>query len=112
MKSAGPGFVVIYRWRLHPEREQSFVEAWSARTQQLRKSSGSLGSRLHRGGDGVWYAYAQWESAEHRQSAFAQPSDPALRAQMNAAVVETYPELILESVADYLVLTPAKNDDV
>jgi hypothetical protein len=28
MESSGPGFVVVYRWRLHPGKEHSFVEAW------------------------------------------------------------------------------------
>jgi len=53
-------FVVLYRWRLHRGREQAFVEAWSEVTRHLRETGGALGSRLHRGNDGLWYSYAQW----------------------------------------------------
>jgi heme-degrading monooxygenase HmoA len=102
MESCGPGFVVVYRWRLHPGKEHSFVEAWSAVTKHLLKASGSLGSRLHRGPDHIWYAYAQWESADARRRAFEEPGDAASRAQMSSAIAETFPELILECVADHL----------
>ena len=104
MSNHGPGFVVLYRWRLHPGLESSFVEAWSSITELLRDTGGSLGSRLHRGSDGIWYAYAQWASDEVRQRAFSLSVDPAASAQMRAAVAESYPELVLESVADFLVL--------
>ena len=104
MESGGPGFVVVYRWKLHPGKEHSFIEAWSAVTQHLLRASGSLGSRLHRGPDQIWYAYAQWESAEARRRAFEKPTDAALRAQMSSAIAETYPELILESVVDLLTV--------
>ena len=108
MESGGPGFVVIYRWRLHPGKEQSFVDAWSARTRQLLKTSGSLGSRLHRGPDHMWYAYAQWESADARRRAFEESEDAVLRAQMSSAIAETFPEMILESVADLLTVGTAE----
>ena len=36
-------------------------------TEALRVTGGSLGSRLHRGSDGIWYGYAQWPSEETRQ---------------------------------------------
>jgi quinol monooxygenase YgiN len=104
MESGGPGLVVVYRWRLHPGKEHAFVEAWSEVTKHLLKAGGSLGSRLHRGPDHTWYAYAQWKSADARQSAFEKPIDAAVRAQMNSAIAETYPELILESVVDLLTL--------
>ena len=104
MQDRGPGFVVLYRWRLHPGSEASFVAAWSRITERLRASAGSLGSRLHRGGDGLWYAYAQWPDDETRQRAFAQSLDAAAGAQMRAAIAESLPEVVLEPVADYLVL--------
>src|SRR5262245_3082183 len=74
MSGRGPGFVVLYRWRLHPGAEESFAEAWSRVTELLRSERGSLGSRLHRGSDGLWYGYAQWPSAAAREQAFAGPS--------------------------------------
>ena len=99
----GPVFVVLYRWRLHPGAEASFIEAWSRVTKLLRERAGSLGSRLHRGDDGLWYGYAQWPSAETRRRAFAQPVDPAAQAQMRAAIAETLPEVLLEPVSDFLL---------
>ena len=103
----GPGLVVMYRWRLHPGMEASFVESWSRVTELLRGRAGSLGSRLHRGNDGIWYGYAQWPSAEARQRAFSQALEPAASAQMRAAIAESFPEILLEPVADYLVLPNA-----
>lgn len=104
MTERSPGFIVLYRFRLHPGLEPSFVEAWSRRTEQLRTDGGSLGSRLHRGSDGIWYAYAQWPDEATRQRAFARTLDPAATAQMRAATAESFPDIVLESVADYLVL--------
>ena len=104
MSDRGLGFVVLYRWRLRAGLEPSFVEAWSRVTEALRTAGGSLGSRLHRGNDGIWYGYAQWPSDEVRQRAFSLALDPAARAQMRAAVAESLPEIVLESVSDYLVL--------
>jgi hypothetical protein len=89
--------------------ESSFVAAWSSVTAALRDRHGSLGSRLHRGADGLWYAYAQWPSAEARRRAFEAPLAPAARRDMDAAIAERFPEIVLEPVADYLVL-PGEND--
>jgi len=107
MPSAGPGFAVLYRWRLHPGAEQSFIAAWSRVSELLLTQHGSLGSRLHRGPDGWWYSYAQWPSAEARDKAFAaDPVDPEAARQMRHAIAERMPELALESVADFMVPLP------
>ena len=104
MSHRGPGFVVLYRWRLHPGQESSFIEAWSRMTELLRSAGGSLGSRLHRGSDGIWYGYAQWPDDEIRQRAFSRSLDPAANAQMRGAIAESLPEVVLESVSDFLIL--------
>jgi len=96
--------VVLYRWRLHPGSEAAFTEAWSRITVSLRRDAGSLGSRLHRGSDGLWYGYAQWPDDAVRQRAFAQSLDPEASAQMRAAIAESFPEVLLEPVSDLLVL--------
>lgn len=102
-----PSFIVLYRWRIRPGAEDGFIEGWSRITDLLR-SRGSLGSRLHRGSDGLWYGYAQWPSAEARTEAFAlAPVDSRARARMQAAIAESLPEILLEVVADYLA--PALN---
>lgn len=102
--SVGPGFVVLYRWRLHPGMETAFIAAWTRVSERLRETRGSLGSRLHRGEDGLWYSYAQWPSAQARDDAFAQaPVDAEASAQMARAIAERLPEIVLASVADLLV---------
>ena len=103
----GLGLVVLYRWRLHPGSEASFTEAWSRVTQSLRSHAGSLGSRLHRGSDGLWYGYAQWPNDEMRRRALAQPLDTDASAQLRAAIAESFPEVMLEPVSDFLVLPHA-----
>lgn len=106
--SIGPGLAVLYRWRLHPGKEAQFVSAWSRISELLLLERGSLGSRLHRGPDNIWYSYAQWPSAEARDRAFSLPSvDEAAGAEMRECIAERFPELVLESVADFMVL-PAR----
>jgi heme-degrading monooxygenase HmoA len=104
-----PRFAVIYRWRLLEGSEETFAAAWSRVSALLLSERGSLGSRLHRGPDGVWYSYAQWPSAEARARAFAAgPVDAEATRQMREAIVESFPEIILEPVVDYLVLPEAR----
>jgi len=103
--SIGPGFVVLYRWRLHPGKEQQFIAAWSRVSELLLTQRGSLGSRLHLAPDGTWYSYAQWPSAAAREHAFSLPAvDSESGATMREAIAESFPELVLQSVADYMVL--------
>lgn len=100
----GLGFCVIYRARVHPDKEALYVAAWSRLTTLLRMERGALGSRLHRGNDGLWYAYAQWPSAEVRAAAFALPSmDPSAEQDIRDSIVEYFPEIVLEPVEDQLV---------
>jgi len=70
----------------------------------LRAHGGSLGSRLHLGSDGIWYGYAQWPDDETRKRAFSRSLDPDAKAKMLSAIAESFPEVVLETVADYLVL--------
>jgi hypothetical protein len=104
---SGPGLVVLYRWRLHPGSEALFVEAWSRITESLRRHAGSLGSRLHRGSDGLWYGYAQWPDDAVRQRAFAHPLDPDARARMRDAIAESFPDVLLAPVSGFPVLPGA-----
>ena len=98
-----PGLVVLYRWRLKSGYEAQFEQAWTEVTKSLI-AKGSLGSRLHHGDNDIWYAYAQWPSAEVRQTAFESPSsvDDAIE-RMNDAVAERFPETVLEIAADFLI---------
>ncbi len=95
-------FVVLYRWRVNPELEDQFIESWSAITDYFVQHFDSLGSRLHRGDDGIWYAYAQWNTAEQRENAFLNAEIQASRVKMREAVAETLAETILDVQADFL----------
>ena len=86
MRTESPRIVVLYRWRIRPEMETAFVAAWSSITERLHAHHGSMGSRLHRGDDGLWYAYAQWPTAGHRERAFASAPDPETSAAFWAAI--------------------------
>lgn len=97
-------FAVIYRWRIKREFENQFVESWSEITEYIMKNFGTLGSRLHRGSDGLWYAYAQWKSAEERDYAFQNLPEMPVRERMKQAIEESFPEIKLEVIADFLIL--------
>jgi len=97
------GFVVLYRWRLHAGKEADFIAGWTRASERLRER-GSLGSRLHRGSDGLWYSYAQWPDVATRERAFAVPvADDAMDMRMRAAIAERLPDVELAPVADHLV---------
>lgn len=97
------GFAVIYRWRVTPEKESDFVQAWETVTRHIRDSKGGLGSRLHRVTDGTWLAYAQWPSRQAWEA--LQVSDLEMQTALRRfqdAIEERLEPLLLEPVADYL----------
>lgn len=98
-------FIALYRWRIDPELEKQFQDAWSAVTLHYRENYGSSGSRLHRGSDGLFYAYAIWPDNDARQSAFATQDEATIahRELMNSAIVEHCPEIVLETIADHII---------
>lgn len=103
-----PAFCAIYRWRLHPGSEAAFVAIWSTITHKLLTECGSLGSRLHRGPDDIWYSYTQWPSATAKAEGLALPAvAPEAWQQLRACIAESLPELILEPVSDFLQPLPA-----
>lgn len=60
-------YCVAYRFQLlsdNSETRRQFIEIWSGVTEFFRDDCGALGSRLHHGEDGAFYAYAQWPSLE------------------------------------------------
>jgi heme-degrading monooxygenase HmoA len=97
------GFVVIYRWRLHPGKEAQFRRAWERATPLLMRLHGALGSRLHQAEDGTWIAYAQWPSkAAWEKSRASDSVDIEARRVMLDAEMEAYPPILLTPVADFL----------
>ena len=105
MPSDACSFVVLYRWRIKPGLEDRFAAAWSEATQRLL-ALGSLGSRLHRGDDGLWYGYAQWPSAVVRANAFSAADDTEVALRMREAIEESLPEIVMTPVSDYLQPLP------
>lgn len=95
-------FCVIYRWRIKPELEEQFVESWSEITKVLIKDFAGKGSRLHRGEDNLFYAYAQWNSEEDRKKAFKNFPKTSVSEEMRKAIIESFPEIKLESISDFL----------
>ncbi len=95
-------FVVLYRWRIKSKSEKQFIEAWSEITDYYVKNFDSLGSRLHKGDDGIWYAYAQWKSAEQRENAFSDSPHISDREKMKEAIIESFPQVNLEIISDFL----------
>lgn len=58
-------YCVSYKFTLlsnNSETRRQFIEVWAGLTAFFRDSCGALGSRLHYGDDGFFYAYAQWPS--------------------------------------------------
>jgi heme-degrading monooxygenase HmoA len=110
MKESAAGFAVIYRWRLRPGMEGQFIDAWTRISALLLSQRGSLGSRLHRGPDNIWYSYAQWPSADAREAAFSAGSiDREAGELMHDAIAETFPEIVLDPVVDLMVQTNPAN---
>ncbi|WP_445178067.1 hypothetical protein [Pseudomonas sp. McL0111] len=94
---------VLYRWKLHAGKEEAFKEAWTSVSEQLIQR-GSLGSRLHRAADGLWYSYAAWPSIAHRDEAFnREPLDARALKVMSESIAQSYPEVVMEPVADLLL---------
>lgn len=86
-------FGVIYRWSISPDREKDFVDAWCELTTLIRDEHGGLGSRLHRGPDGVWFAYAQWPSEDlWKRAKVASERMLALRRTLSETAKELPPE--------------------
>ena len=103
--SAEAPALFLYRWRLRPGTEGAFVAAWADATRALLRA-GSLGSRLHRGDDGLWYGYAQWPGADLRDAAFETLGASSADARMRDCVAETLPAIALTPVADFLQPLP------
>jgi hypothetical protein len=99
--SADAPALFLYRWRLHAGMEDAFAAAWSDATRALLEH-GSLGSRLHRGDDGLWYGYAQWPDAARRESAFASLAWSSASARMRECIAESLTPVVLTPVADFL----------
>ena len=57
-------FAVIYEFEVLAGQEEEFISQWTRGTELIRAECGSLGSRLHREGNGRYLAYARWPSRD------------------------------------------------
>ena len=87
--------------------EAQFIESWSEITVFYRENFGSLGSRLHRGGDNLFYAYTQWPSAADREKAFTDAPRLEAGRKMKESIAETFDEIVLDVCGDFLFFPEA-----
>ena len=93
-------FVAVYGWRVDPEKEEQFRQAWHRGTELITRIYGSYGSRLHRDRDGRFVAYAEWPDEATWRAAVEQKmayDEPETRAAFLDAIADTpiEPEPIL-----------------
>lgn len=98
-------FIAVYRWRVKPGLEDSFVAAWHRGTVSITRIYGSYGSRMHRNENGDFIGYAQWprraawEVAE--KAHFAHDDHEAARDFRDA--IDTSETVLLMDVVDDLL---------
>jgi len=98
-------FAVLYRFKLAPDTEPAFREAWRAATHAIRERYGTSGSRLHRADDGELVAYAVWPDRATWEKAQTLPSaSPESGAAMRACMVGPVTATPLEVLDDLLVV--------
>lgn len=100
-------FAVIYRWRVIPGLEAQFEEGWAAGTAAIAKEFGGLGSRLHKAGEGLYIAYAQWPDKATLDKAMEtrmRHSDDEARRKYRESILEFETLAQGEVVADLLDL--------
>ena len=96
--------VYLYKWKIKSDKEKQFQDSWCFVTKELRDNANSLGSRLHKGSDGLWYGYAQWPDIDARDKVnIIHKEMEKARTQMRDAIEESYPYVVLHPVHDYLV---------
>jgi len=104
MDTPQTGFAVIYRFRVAAESEGPFINAWERMTELIRDHRGGRGSRLHRGDDGIFYAYAQWPDRATFDADTELPAEAApLLEVMREATLERPPTIYLTPIADLLL---------
>jgi hypothetical protein len=98
------GFAVIYRFKVSAESEGRFISAWERMTELVREHRGGRGSRLHRGDDGIIYAYAQWPDRATFDADTELPAEAApLLEAVSGATLERLPTIYLTPIADLLL---------
>ncbi|MDX1454836.1 MAG: hypothetical protein R3217_05195 [Gammaproteobacteria bacterium] len=82
-------FVVVYRWKLIPGREDEFREAWQALTDMYIQLRGQQDGKLRHVEADIWEAEATWMDQDSYLMAHERGIlDPDLANRMNAAIKE------------------------
>lgn len=97
-------FTVLYSWKIKSGFEEQFIAGWEEITEYHLENSDSLGSRLLRGNDGKFYAYAQWKSNEQRIKAFKNSPELIGGEKMREAVEKRFEPIEFETLSDFLKL--------
>ena len=72
-------------------------------TEEIYRTYGGLGARLHKAEDGTWVAYTQWLDKQTWETAQQGPAaDSEARAMMQESIALRYPKLRLEVLDDLL----------
>lgn len=101
-------FIAAYWWKVHPGKEEQFRAAWCRGTELIRKTYGSLGSRLHWDaehdrfiGMAEWPDRATWQAAFDAKMVY---DEPATRDAFVDAISDVGEEpLLLMEVTDDLL---------
>jgi quinol monooxygenase YgiN len=79
-------YCLSYRFELYEptaDNAERFIACWSGMTAFFKNEAGALGSRLHKGEDGTFYAYAQWpDKATFDAAGEVLPSEDFVRLRM------------------------------
>lgn len=97
-------YVAIYRWKLKHGTEEAFAGYWSEGTLLFRSEQRAWGSRLHRGDDGTYFAYAQWPDRElYHSKKNLSPRHTENLTKMRECIEESFPVIMGEVTHDLLL---------
>jgi hypothetical protein len=97
-------FVVVYKFTVKKSFESDFTNCWHEGTLLIREERKSFGSRLHKAGENLFVAYAQWPSRDAWKN--FPPSSPQLSIalqKMNLCLESSEIAFELEVSDDLLV---------
>lgn len=94
---------VIYRWRVEEKDAAEFQRRWHEITEEIVKTYGGGGSRLHKAENGDWIAYARWPSKADRDRAFAEFSKRTTSTPQREGMAKLIEEVWLEITDDLLI---------
>lgn len=106
-------FCVVYSFKVIQDKEMEFIKAWTELTQLIYQYEGSLGSRLHKGSDHEYIAYAQWQSRSDWENAGSKLPEivDIFRSEMKNSCTEIETVYTLDPVSDLLKSIPYNKEN-